>query len=263
MTVGMKLPWWVSLLSAVVLYFVLHHYSQIDISSVEAPGDIGATITTTIVQMGSSIGQYLFPGLLIGGMIIGLIKTANRKITYDGVVADRSGDKLDNLTWVQFEDIVHQYFLEKDYKVTATKEGPDGGVDLRLSKDGRTATVQCKHWRTKKVGVSVVREQFGVMMAEHADQCFVVTSGEFTHDANAWAQEKAIALVDGEQLRHLLGLFAFDHIREPSIGLVPQTSCPRCSSEMVLRTARRGKNTGSKFWGCKRFPKCRGTKACQ
>lgn len=36
-------------------------------------------------------------------------------------------------------------------------------------------------------------------------------------------------------------------------------SCPVCSSKMILRTAKRGSNAGSQFWGCSRFPKCRGT----
>ena len=34
-------------------------------------------------------------------------------------------------------------------------------------------------------------------------------------------------------------------------------SCPKCGSEMVLRTAKSGKNVGNKFWGCSQFPKCR------
>lgn len=38
-------------------------------------------------------------------------------------------------------------------------------------------------------------------------------------------------------------------------------SCPRCSQPMVKRVARRGKNTGNSFWGCSKFPKCRGTRA--
>jgi hypothetical protein len=35
--------------------------------------------------------------------------------------------------------------------------------------------------------------------------------------------------------------------------------CPKCGSEMVLKTARSGSNQGGKFWGCPRFPECRGT----
>jgi DNA-binding helix-hairpin-helix protein with protein kinase domain len=37
-------------------------------------------------------------------------------------------------------------------------------------------------------------------------------------------------------------------------------SCPRCGSAMVRRTARRGANAGGKFWGCSRFPQCKGTR---
>ncbi|MEO1661086.1 MAG: topoisomerase DNA-binding C4 zinc finger domain-containing protein [Pseudomonadota bacterium] len=36
--------------------------------------------------------------------------------------------------------------------------------------------------------------------------------------------------------------------------------CPRCGANMVRRTARRGPNSGNDFWGCSRFPRCRGTR---
>jgi predicted RNA-binding Zn-ribbon protein involved in translation (DUF1610 family) len=29
-------------------------------------------------------------------------------------------------------------------------------------------------------------------------------------------------------------------------------SCPRCGSALILRTARKGRNRGSQFWGCDR-----------
>ena len=37
---------------------------------------------------------------------------------------------------------------------------------------------------------------------------------------------------------------------------VPQ--CPRCGAPMVKRQATKGANAGSEFWGCSRFPHCRG-----
>ncbi len=36
--------------------------------------------------------------------------------------------------------------------------------------------------------------------------------------------------------------------------------CPRCSSPMVRRLARRGRNAGGYFWGCTRYPLCKGTR---
>ena len=34
--------------------------------------------------------------------------------------------------------------------------------------------------------------------------------------------------------------------------------CPRCSSPMVRRVAKSGENAGNEFWGCTKFPACRG-----
>lgn len=36
-------------------------------------------------------------------------------------------------------------------------------------------------------------------------------------------------------------------------------SCPKCGGQMVLRETKKGQNVGKKFWGCSKFPKCRGT----
>lgn len=36
--------------------------------------------------------------------------------------------------------------------------------------------------------------------------------------------------------------------------------CPDCGRPMAKRTARRGANQGSSFWGCSTYPQCRGTR---
>lgn len=33
--------------------------------------------------------------------------------------------------------------------------------------------------------------------------------------------------------------------------------CPRCGSELVVRTAKKGANVGNMFYGCSNFPRCR------
>ena len=37
-------------------------------------------------------------------------------------------------------------------------------------------------------------------------------------------------------------------------------TCPTCQSAMVRRMARTGPRAGASFWGCSRFPSCRGTR---
>ncbi|NLX57679.1 MAG: hypothetical protein GXY74_01165 [Phycisphaerae bacterium] len=38
----------------------------------------------------------------------------------------------------------------------------------------------------------------------------------------------------------------------------PSPVCPLCGSTMTLRTARHGKNAGGRFWGCDKYPNCKG-----
>ena len=38
---------------------------------------------------------------------------------------------------------------------------------------------------------------------------------------------------------------------------VAEIKCPKCGSNMVLRTAKRGANAGNQFWGYSAYPKCR------
>lgn len=48
---------------------------------------------------------------------------------------------------------------------------------------------------------------------------------------------------------------------KPSGGTNSSTpTCSRCGSAMLRRMARRGKNAGSYFWGCSRYPHCKGTR---
>jgi hypothetical protein len=44
------------------------------------------------------------------------------------------------------------------------------------------------------------------------------------------------------------------------VGVVPQADqkCPKCGSAMLKRLAKSGGNSGTEFWGCSRYPGCRG-----
>src|SRR5258708_15004030 len=109
------------------------------------------------------------------------------------------------MSWREFETLVGEGFRRRGYSVKETGGGgPDGGVDLVLSKDGEKTLVQCKQWKAFKVGVSTVRELYGVMAADGAAAGFVVTSGRFTQEAVAFAAGRNIHLMDGAALMKLL-----------------------------------------------------------
>lgn len=47
----------------------------------------------------------------------------------------------------------------------------------------------------------------------------------------------------------------------PSPKATSTPKCPRCGRPMVKRFAKRGRNAGNYFWGCSRYPSCKGTKS--
>ena len=46
---------------------------------------------------------------------------------------------------------------------------------------------------------------------------------------------------------------------EKDAGTPP--SCPMCGAQMVLRTAKKGSNTGNQFYGCPNYPRCKGIRS--
>jgi len=163
------------------------------------------------------------------------------------------------LGWREFEGLVGEAYRRQGYSVSENvSAGPDEGVDLVLKKDSNLVLVQCKQWRSTKVGVNVVREMYGVMTAKHATSAILITSGLFTQEAKNFAADKPIDLVEGNQLARLI---ANVQRGEATLKKVSGSNvCPKCGGEMVLRTAQRGPSPGQKFWGCSNFPRCRYTK---
>lgn len=181
-------------------------------------------------------------------------------------------DSLASPGWRQFEQLVGEAFRRQGYRVEESGlGGPDGGVDLILQKQDRRVLVQCKQWRRRQVGVSVVREMVGLLAHHQADAVKIVCVGTFTPDAEAFARGKPIELIGGEQLLQMIqqsrepnsGALKHAERREPALAPTVDApmearSCPRCGSPAVKRTNR---NTGAHFFGCSRFPRCRGVAA--
>ena len=64
--------------------------------------------------------------------------------------------------------------------------------------------VQCKRWKSRTVGVELVRELYGAMVGDEAHGAIFVTIGRYTPDAIDFARDKPIKLLDGRELVELL-----------------------------------------------------------
>ncbi|MBE8233086.1 MAG: hypothetical protein HAW67_05065 [Endozoicomonadaceae bacterium] len=161
------------------------------------------------------------------------------------------------MSWQDFEHFTGEYFRNKGYKVSETANGADGGIDLILFKNNEKFYVQCKHWRSQKVSVSVARELYGVMAANAVKCGFVVTAGRYTSEAISFAQGTNIRLINGNELVNQMKHYSLP-VQEQKPIKNEQTLCPKCNGLMVKRIAKRGQYAGNTFLGCQNYPRCRG-----
>ena len=255
------LPWWLSISVAIVLYFYLDSLAVMPVVDPKKPM---THLTGSLTYYFAYYGRFIIPGVFISGAVASLLAKAKREKLLNNVRFDSAPakDVLAPISWREFEMLVGQFFREKGYKVTETAQGADGGVDLHLKgDDGKTYLVQCKHWKASKVPVNIVRELYGVMVAEHAAGAFVVTSGQFTDEAQTFADGKNIQLIDGRLLVNSIQGHATPQIKPVISSVASAIQCPLCSNDMILRTAKKGPNAGNQFYGCVRYPSCRGTQS--
>ena len=227
-----KLPWWVGVVLAIAAYIWLHSVATTEVTAVAQPGKMGELVTQTLFNTLASIGQYLLPLAFLVGAAMSAYGRFKRRALHEQVAGNPDRGALNNMSWQQFEALVGEAFRRKGYAVTETGGGgADGGIDLALKKDGETFLVQCKQWKAQKVGVTTVRELYGVMAAEGATGGFVVTSGVFTAEARAFAKGTNIELIDGKALRALIaGVKAPPRFfRDPLSVMTTGAPLPLCS----------------------------------
>ncbi len=159
---------------------------------------------------------------------------------------------LDLLSGEAFEEHVAVRFRSLGYRVKLTPNGSDFGADLVLEKAGARTVVQAKRWK-KDVGVKAVQEVVAAKAHYRAQHALVVTNSRFTAQAIQLARSNGVELWDRDRLaRELTGAAVEADSATNSSPANPV--CPRCSAPMFERHGPRGR-----FWGCSRFPECRGT----
>jgi restriction system protein len=268
------LPWYVGVILAIAGYLVLHRIAIAPLATAVGAAEMGNVMVGAVGRGLATAGQYIVPILCLAGAAISAWRRHTRRALMDNVTRSDAPDILENMSWQEFEMLVGEGFRLQGYQVTENFEpGPDDGIDLTLRKNGEKYLVQCKQWRAHKVGVPVVRELYGAMAAKGAAGGFVVTSGRFTAEAEAFASGRNLRLLDGPQLHRLLkqargsapAPVAAANKAGQASKAAPQPvktaapTCPRCTQPMVRRTARKGPNAGQEFWGCSDYPRCRGT----
>lgn len=144
----------------------------------------------------------------------------------------------------EFEELAGELFRIEGWDVDETGRhgGPDGNIDLVLSRGSQRRLVQCKRWTARDIGVELIRELGGTLLREGhpGDDGIFVTCARYTPAAIREAGHLGIELIDGPALLKRLETAG-------AVGLVTaaeQTStpwaCPECATPMVLDRSAHG-----------------------
>jgi hypothetical protein len=190
----------------------------------------------------AGIGLYLTTIVSLGAV---LVRTRRFKL----LQLHKTMRDIQAMSWREFEDLVSAYFAANGYGVDHVgRDTADGGVDVVLTKGGKTWLVQCKHYRNQWVEEKPLRELLGVVTSRRAAGGIFVACGVFDDQALAFAKANPVLqLIGGERLRELVEE-TVQRQKPESLDL-----CPECGGPMRSAQGRYGP-----FLGCANFPACKG-----
>jgi HJR/Mrr/RecB family endonuclease len=171
-------------------------------------------------------------------------------------------ENLRRIDWYQFEKLVGLIYQHRGFKVKRLGgANADGGVDLIVESPTKSFVVQCKHWRSRSVGVRHIREFLGTLTDSKIQKGIFITLAGYSNEARQLAEKHGIQILNEPDIIKMLENSGLIHSQEIS-RLFPDDRkiCPKCENELVLRTNRQ---TGENFWGCSTFPRCRFKLNCQ
>jgi hypothetical protein len=148
---------------------------------------------------------------------------------------------LKHLEWRRFEELCEAYFEA-------------------LGSGGAPALVHCKPWNAYRVGIKPVRDLRGAMAAAGVGQGVLITAGRFTQEAQAYAAQGNIELIDGASLLARLSSLVPERasalLKLATRGDFLTPTCPSCGIKMTSRKSTQG---GRNYWGCTNYPRCKQT----
>lgn len=162
------LSWWLAVILAVTSYLVLHWFAMkpVTVQSV-GPGQLSGLLVASAGQALAQVGQYALPVVFLIGAGLSFFRTKKSAGLFATATGNGGAEAISGMSWREFEILMAEGFRRRGFAVTDKGgQGADGGVDLVLTRGNERFLVQCKQWRALKVGVSVVRELYGVMSAE-------------------------------------------------------------------------------------------------
>lgn len=133
--------------------------------------------------------------------IIAVASAWKRRKIPSGSRVERTLEAVRAMSWSEFVKVLEGALRDDGCEVERLGES---AADFKLRKRGRVSVVSAKRWKTARVGVEPLRELLAARERHDAIECMFVATGEITENAEKFATENRIQLVDGTQLAMLL-----------------------------------------------------------
>lgn|GEM_PF-6642617 len=193
---------------------------------------------------------FLFGLVLIVFVITRVIKA--RKIAKAMVTED-----YDTMSGEDFEEFCANILRGNGFiNVEVTKASGDHGIDVLGTKDGLKYAIQCKRY-SRPVGNKAVQEAYSGKDIYKADVAVVMSNMDFTPQAIEDARKLKVELWNRDKI---YSLQKKGKVETPEPSEENDLICPKCGATLVLRTAKKGVNAGSQFYGCSNYPNCKYTR---
>ncbi|WP_405226830.1 nuclease-related domain-containing protein [Lentisalinibacter sediminis] len=237
------------LLTLAFVAFVLLGIIRAFLRSPTTIGGRGERRVNRILQRQLPSGEYAFRHDIT-------LPTALGPTQIDHIVISRYGifviETKNYSGWI-FGDAKSAYWMQVIYRSKNRFQNPlrQNFKHTKAVESFLSLSPQCVYSVVAFVGKAEFKTDLPGNVVHLSELCSFIRSHREILLSTSRVREIAIMLTDHQEGRAIR--------REPGLAAGPDKPlCPRCGQRMVLRKAQKGKSAGTEFWGCPRFPQCRG-----
>ena len=173
----LRSPWWVSIAIAIVV--------------------------TAIAKLALPPAYWLFGACAaLPFLVIGCVVARRQWRAPSASQIERNLEIARTMSWQEFAQAMEQSLGRDGAQVERLASGP---ADFLVSRKGRTALVACKRWKAGSHGIEPLRDLHKAMLARDASEAIYVSLAPVSDNAQKFAQENQVVLLQGEELAGVLG----------------------------------------------------------
>ena len=146
-------------------------------------------------------------------------------------------------------------------EIILTKAGIDGEKKVLYELKNSNMDLVKKCWRDTGERKDYAARYEELIDLVEAEEMEIIEKEEATVDAktvvveSVAGEQKVMPQIEEEPA--MMNPTILEEVQKEIPATTGKIVCPVCGGELVLRTARRGANTGKQFYGCSSFPRCR------